>query len=242
MRAAIVLVLLGGCCFTPPGPITPVTTPPVTAPPIPPPVTPTPPVIPTNPTPADSMAACLALCEHAGHCMDVEGAPRTPETADCQQACTVGHSYAMLPPQAYACLNQPTCMIFESCLNAALAAAAAGMVGVPPSGMPTGVPTPPPTTSGAPDGWPVGFPVVAGGTPRVAPPAGPVRVGIIAYAGTTAADLDARYHTELAAAGWTATPSEAGPEARRFTATREATVSVSIYEEAGQAVIQTMQF
>jgi hypothetical protein len=84
--------------------------------------------------------------------------------------------------------------------------------------------------------------VVPGGTPMVAPPAGPVRVGLIAYPGTTAADLDARYHAELATAGWTATASEPGPEARRFTATREVTVSVSIYEEGGQALIQTMQF
>lgn len=241
MRNWAPFVLIAGCCFTPPAVPTP--TPPVTTPPFVPVAPPTP-VIPTNPTAADSMAACLQLCEHAGRCMDLEGSPRSPETADCATACSVGHSYASLPPQAYACLSQASCVPFSSCLNAALAAAAAGMVmppgGMPPGGMPPGMPPPP--AAGAPEGWPVGFPVVPGGTPMAAPPAGPVRVGIIAYAGMTAADLDARYHAELATAGWTATPSEAGPEAHRFSATREATVSVSIYEEAGQAVIQTMQF
>lgn len=104
---------------------------------------------------------------------------------------------------------------------------------MPPSGTVTGA---------APAGWPDGFPVVAGGTPMPVPPAGPVRVAVLAYPGTTADALDATYHAELAAAGWTATASEAGPEAHRFTATRGATtVSVSVYAEGGQTFIQTMQ-
>jgi hypothetical protein len=232
-----------GCCFTPP---TPVTAPPVIAPPVvPPPGVPPPVVVPpagTIPTTDSSMAMCLQLCERAGHCLDTRGVPRTPETADCNQACTMGHTYGSLPPQAFACLNTPTCVIFESCVEAAMGAALAGMpAGMPPPGMPpTGTA---PAAPGAPPGWPDGFPVVPGGTPMAAPPAGPVRVAILAYPDMAGADLDARYHAELAAAGWTAPPAEAGPEARRFSATRgTTTVSISIYEEGGQAFIQTMQF
>jgi len=206
---------------------------------VPPPITEVPPPLPTN-----SMDTCLQLCEHFGHCLDTRGAPRTPETADCAQACTVGHTYGSLPPQAYVCLNQPTCVIFESCLNAAIGAALAGMPpgGMPPGGMPPGMPTPPAGTAGAPPNWPEGFPVVPGGTSVEAPTAGPVRVAILMYS-LRGADLDAAYHAALAASGWTATPSEAGPEARRFTATRAgATVSLSILEFEGGATIQTMQF
>jgi hypothetical protein len=188
------------------------------------------------------MDTCLQLCEHFGHCLDTRGAPRTPETTDCAQACSVGHTYGSLPAQAYVCLNQPTCVIFESCLNAAIGAALAGM---PPGGMPPGMPPGagmPPTTEGAPPNWPEGFPVVPGGIPIEAPPAGPVRVALLMYS-MTGADLDAAYHAALTASGWTATPSEAGPEARRFNATRAgATVSISILEFEGGATIQTMQF
>ncbi len=229
------------CCFTPtPAPVAP----PVTAPPTP-----------ITTMPGSSMEACHQLCEHFGQCLDARGAPRTPETADCAQACAVGHTYASLPPQAYVCLNQPTCRIFESCLNAAIGAAIAGMPpgGIPTSGLPSGGP-PLPTglpTSGLPSGatagapptnWPEGFPVVPGGIPVEAPPAGPVRVALLMYS-IDAAQLDTQYHDALSAAGWTATATEAGPEARRFTATRGgASVSVSILGFEGGATIQTMQF
>ncbi len=249
MRAAPTFLFLVGCCWTPGAPAEPVVAPPVVAPPVVPPPVVAPPVVPppVGAGAADSMATCMQLCERAGRCMELGGAPRSPETADCTQACSVGHAYATLPPQAYACMSQPTCMIFESCLNAALAAVAAGLAtgaagGLPPSGgsTPAGAGTTP--ASAAPAGWPEGFPVLPGGTPMATPSSGPVRVGLLAYAGTRAADLDARYHEALRAAGWTATESEAGPEARRFTATRGATVSVSLYEQDGMTLIQTMQF
>lgn len=224
---------IAGCCFTPtPAPVTspPVTVPPVVTPPIDPPVV----AMPTT-----SMETCLQLCEHFGHCLDTRGAPRTPETADCTQACAAGHTYGSLPPQAYVCLNQPTCRIFESCLNAAIGAALAGM---PPGGMPPGAPPGAGTAGAAPPNWPEGFPVVPGGIPVEAPPAGPVRVALLMYS-ISGAELDAQYHAALAAAGWDATPSEAGPEARRFTASRGgATVSISILAFEGGATIQTMQF
>lgn len=111
---------------------------------------------------------------------------------------------------------------------------------IPPS-VPPVLPTPS-MPGAAPDGWPEGFPVIAGGTAMPVPPAGPVRVAVLAYSGTTVDALDASYHTELAAAGWTATASDSGPEAHRFTATRgPTTVSVSVYGEGAQVVIQTMQ-
>lgn len=245
MRASSIVLLAAGCCWTSGAPATPpVVAPPVVAPPVvtPPVVTP-----PIGASAGASMATCLQLCERAGQCMELGGAPRSPETADCAQACSVGHAYATLPPQAYTCMSQPTCMIFESCLNAALGAVAAGLAtgaaaGLPPggTGTPPGAGTAAP--SAAPAGWPEGFPVLPGGTPMAAPPSGPVRVGLLSYPGIGAADLDARYHAALREAGWIATESEAGPEARRFTATRGGTVSVSIYEEGGTTLIQTMQF
>lgn len=79
-----------------------------------------------------------------------------------------------------------------------------------------------------------------------APPAGPVRVALLSYAGSSPDDLDARYHQALAAAGWTATPSEASPRgAHRFQATSPAggtPISISIYADGAQTLIQTMQF
>lgn len=241
---ALSISVLAGCCFTPDPAAPVVTPPPVTTPPVVPPIAP-----PTVAAPTGSMETCIALCEHAGHCLDTRGVPRTPETADCANACTTGHTYGSLPPQAYACLNQPTCGIFESCVNAAMGAALAGAAGapmIPPTGVPTGLPgaaPPTPTAAGTPVNWPEGFPVVPGGMPVEAPAAGPVRVAVLMYAGMSGADLDARYHEALAGAGWTATPSEPGPEARRFSATRgAATVSVSVLEADGASMIQTMQF
>lgn len=109
--------------------------------------------------------------------------------------------------------------------------------------MPPPVALPPPAgVAGAPAGWPDGFPVVPGGTPMPVPAAGPVRVAVLSYAASSPDALDASYHGALAAAGWSATATEAGPEAHRFTATRGGTsVSVSIYGEAGQTFVQTMQ-
>ena len=96
--------------------------------------------------------------------------------------------------------------------------------------------------SQAPQDWPEGFPVLPGGTYIAAPPAGSVKVSILAYPGVTPEALDAQLRAEFAKTGWTADPSRTGPEARRFRAKRGGQdVSVSIRADAGRAILQAMQ-
>jgi hypothetical protein len=219
--AACVIALAGGvvagCCMmggNAPAPYAPPATPPV--------------------APSSFTADCLGLCQRTGACMDARGAPRGADELDCAASCTPGGAYANMPPESLSCVSSPTCEAFDACNGAALAAMLARALG--------GGPSTPPPSGAAPEGWPAGFPVVPGGAPMQVPPAGPVRVAVLAYTGTTPDALDASYHAALAAGGWTAPPSESGPEAHRFTATSGATsVSVSIYGEGGQTMIQTMQ-
>ena len=98
-------------------------------------------------------------------------------------------------------------------------------------------------TDEMPPNWPTSFPRVPGGTPRSAPPMGPVRVGLLAYPGREPASLRDAYRDALTAAGWTLDDSRAGgDEAIRFTAAREgASVSVSVYRDGTGTIVQTMQ-
>lgn len=197
---------------------------------------PAPPTPPPPPPPSFTLD-CAGLCARTGACLDERGQPRGADELDCARACAPGGTYAAMSSDAFACVSRPSCEDFDACTGqvvaAMLARALQGGAGA----------TPPPPSAGPP-GWPEGFPLVPGGEPMSAPPAGPVRVGIVGYAGRSADDLDAAYHQALEAAGWTAPPSQTSPRgAHRFQATRGASsIAVSIYAEGPRAIVQTMQF
>jgi hypothetical protein len=72
---------------------------------------------------------------------------------------------------------------------------------------------------------------------------GPVRVALLAYPERDAIATDRAYREALASAGWTVADAPAGDGlAHRFVATREAaSVSVSIYRDGSDTIVQTMQ-
>lgn len=115
-----------------------------------------------------------------------------------------------------------------------------------PSAAPVAIAAPAPSASrptAAPPEWPASFPAVPGGVPRPAPSMGPVRVALVAYPERTVVAIDRAYRDALAESGWTVTDAAAGDgSAHRFVAERAgASVSVSIYRDGSDAIVQTMQ-
>jgi hypothetical protein len=181
-------------------------------------VSPTPPLDP----------ACLGLCERIATCDRDEG--RMPSAPDCAAGCGATGVYGALDATALACADAPTCDAVRACAGPALAATLVGSIAAAA-----------PTT--APESWPAGLPTLPGGAAREAPSMGPVRVALIGYGPRRVADVDHDYRDVLGAAGWTVTdaPADDG-EAHRFVAARDGeSVSVSIYAENGDTIIQTMQ-
>lgn len=188
-----------------------------------------PPTATAVPVPSDAIdPACLGLCERIAACDRDDG--REPAQRDCTRGCGETGVYASLDPSALACAERPTCAEVRECAGPGLAVALLGSFA-------TAV-----APSGAPDGWPEGLPRLEGGLPRAAPRLGPVRVGLLAYAGRDVDATDRDYRAMLVAAGWALEEAaQTGDTAHRFVATHEgSSVSVSIYREGGDAVIQTM--
>lgn len=206
-----ILGLLGGCCIAPSGEAASASAPPSTV------------------APEGVLdPACLGLCERIAGCDRDEG--RMPSTPDCAVSCAEGGVYAGLSRTSYACAGQPSCSTVRQCAGPALAMTLLGSIA-----------SASPTT--APPDWPEGFPTVAGGVPRAAPAMGPVHVALIAYPGRDVIAIDRAYRDALAAGGWTVTDAPAGGgEANRFVAEHDgSSVSVSLYRDGIDAIVQTMQ-
>lgn len=172
--------------------------------------------------------ACLGLCERIASCDRDEG--RMPSAADCALGCEPGGVYASLDSVALACASRASCSAVRECAGPALAVTLLGSIA---SASPTREP---------PD-WPPGFPTVPGGVPRAAPSMGPVRVALIAYPSRDVATTDRAYRDALTSAGWTTqdAPQPDG-EANRFVAARIGqSVSVSVYRDGADTIVQTMQ-
>lgn len=172
--------------------------------------------------------ACLGLCERLAGCDRDEG--RTPSAPDCSAGCSVGGAYAALDRTMLACAEQPSCDAARQCAAPGLAMALLGAIA-------SGAPTAPP-----PD-WPAGFPAVPGGVARPAPTMGPVRVALVAYPSRDVPSVVGAYRDALTGAGWALADAPAGDgEAIRFVASHASeSVSVSIYRDGTDAVVQTMQ-
>ena len=94
----------------------------------------------------------------------------------------------------------------------------------------------------SPTDWPEGFPDLPGGEPLKAPAAGAVRVSILAYPGRMPKEVETDLRAELARAGWSCAAVKAGPEAIRFSTSKEGrSVSISIRDDGGRAILQVMQ-
>ena len=172
--------------------------------------------------------ACIGLCERLAGCDRDEG--RAPSAADCSAGCSAGGVYSALDATMFSCAGQPSCDAVRQCAAPGLAATLLGSFA-----------SASPTT--APADWPAGFPTVPGGVARAAPAMGPVRVALIAYPGRDVGTTLQAYRDALTAAGWAlADVPAADGEAIRFTASRGSdSVSVSVYREGGDAIVQTMQ-
>lgn len=171
--------------------------------------------------------ACLGLCERLAGCDRDEG--RIPAAADCTRACAAGGAYAAMPAAALVCAERRSCAEVRQCAGPDVAATVAGAIAASPTE--------------APPDWPDDFPTVPGGAPRAVPAMGPVRVAVVAYRGRDAASTVRAYRDALAADGWALEDAAAGDgEAHRFTARRgESSVSVSIYRDGDDTMVQTMQ-
>ncbi len=91
--------------------------------------------------------------------------------------------------------------------------------------------------------WPAGFPLLPGGTPVPAPAAGGVAVSLLAFDGVMPLELDSRLRAALAAEGWAVDGGRPEPEAIRYRTTKGgASVSVSIRDDGGRAILQVMSF
>ncbi len=185
------------------------------------------PTVVAAPTSASVEPACLGLCERIAGCDRDEG--RVPGAPDCPLSCAAGGVYASLDRDGLACAGQPSCQAVRQCAAPELAMALLGS-------MATATPT------STPPDWPEGFPAVPGGAPRAAPTMGPVRVALIAYPSRDVNTTDRAYRDALAAAGWTVEDAPADAEAHRFVAAHESeSVSVSIYRDGSDTIVQTMQ-
>lgn len=173
--------------------------------------------------------ACLGLCERIAGCDRDEGRP--PSAPDCAASCAPGGVYATLDRTELACAGQPSCSAVRQCAGPGLAMALLGSIA-------RAAPT------AAPPDWPAGFPLVPGGVPRAAPAMGPVRVALVAYPQRDVDTTVRAYRDALTAEHWTLADAPAGDgEAHRFTATAPDGngVSVSIYRDGGDTIVQTMQ-
>lgn len=203
-------VALGGCCAFGGAPAAP------EAPPTPPP-------------PSDALdPACLGLCERIAACDRDEG--HSPAQIDCTRGCGEGGVYAALDATALACADRATCAEVRECAGPGLAVALLGSFATATA------------PSGASSDWPEGLPMLEGGTPRPAPQLGPVRVSLLAYPGRDVEATDRDYRAALVAAGWSIEDAaQTGETAHRFVATHaSSSVSVSVYRDGADAVIQTM--
>ncbi len=182
------------------------------------------------PSPDDDAPApaCLGLCERIAACDRDEA--REPAQIDCVHGCEAGGVYAALDAAALACADRRTCAEVRECAGPGLAVALLGSFAAASAPL------------GAPAGWPEGLPMLAGGLARPAPQLGPVRVALVAYAGRDVEATDRDYRATLTEAGWVlADAAQPGETAHRFVATHESSsVSVSIYRDGADAVIQTM--
>ncbi len=183
-----------------------------------------------EPPPSSTAAedpGCLDLCHRLHDCDVAEG--HGDRAADCEAGCEPGGLYASVGETAYHCALEPTCAAARECAGPSLAITLLGSL------------TQAATTSAPPD-WPEGFPTVPGGASRSVPSMGPVRVALLGYAGRDLAEIDRAYRDALTASGWAITDAPSSPEANRFSAAHgTSSVSVSIYREGNDTVVQTMQ-
>jgi hypothetical protein len=185
---------------------------------------------PSAPIPAPTTTidpGCRDLCERIAECDTAEG--RTPVAPDCAMECTTG-VYASLGATELHCALEPSCAALRQCAGPALALTLLGSIA-------TGAPTT------APPEWPTDLPTVPGGVPRAAPAMGPVRVALLAYPRRDVATIERSYRDALAEAGWSVEDAAAGGgEAHRFVAGHDGeSVSMSIYRDGADTIVQTMQ-